>query len=97
MLYYSSYGNIGQMAEAVAAGARETGATVDVKQVPEAAPEDVAWAAYFKLEQAAPVASVTDPKNYDAIIIGTPTRYGHMASQMASFLDQTEACGCAAR
>jgi NAD(P)H dehydrogenase (quinone) len=62
---------------------------VDVKRVPETALEDVARAAYFKLEQAAPVASVTDPGNYDAIIIDTPTRYGHMASQMASFLDQT--------
>jgi NAD(P)H dehydrogenase (quinone) len=89
VLYYSSYGHIEQMAEAVAAGARETGATVDVKRVPETAPEDVARAARFKLEQAAPVASVTDLENYDAIIIGTPTRYGRMASQMASFLDQT--------
>src|ERR1700709_359752 len=89
VLYYSSYGHIEQMAEAVAAGARETGATVDVKRVPETAPDDVARAARFKLKQAAPVASVTDLENYDAIIIGTPTRYGRMASQMASFLDQT--------
>jgi NAD(P)H dehydrogenase (quinone) len=89
VLYYSSYGHIEQMAEAVAAGARETGAAVDVKRVPETAPEDVARAAHFKLEQAAPVASVTDLENYDAIIIGTPTRHGRMASQMASFLDQT--------
>ncbi len=66
--YYSSYGHIEQMAEAVAAGARETGATVDVKRVPETAPEDVARAAHFKLEQAAPVASVTDLENYDAIV-----------------------------
>ncbi len=89
VLYYSSYGHLEQMAEAVAAGARETGATVDVKRVPETAPEEVARAAHFKLEQAAPVASVADLENYDAIIIGTPTRYGRMASQMASFLDQT--------
>jgi hypothetical protein len=61
--YYSSYGHIGQMAEAVAAGARETGATEDVKRVPETAPEDVARAAYLNLEQAAPVASVTDLEN----------------------------------
>jgi len=87
--YYSSYGHIEQMAEAMAAGARETRAMVDVKRVPETAPEDVARAAHFKLEQAAPVASVTDLENYDAIIIGTPTRYGRMASQMANFLDQT--------
>jgi NAD(P)H dehydrogenase (quinone) len=72
--YYSSYCNIGHMAQAVAAVARETGATEDVKRVPQTAPEDVARAADFKLEQAAPVASVTDLENYDAIIIGTPTR-----------------------
>jgi NAD(P)H dehydrogenase (quinone) len=89
VLYYSSYGHIEQMAAAVAAGARETGATVDVKRVPETAPDDVARAAHFKLDQAAPVATVADLENYDAIIIGTPTRYGRMSSQMASFLDQT--------
>ena len=89
VLYYSSYGHIEQMAEAVAAGARETRAMVDVKRVPETAPEDVARAGHFKPEQAAPVAPVTDLENYDAIIIGTPTRYGRMASQMANFLDQT--------
>jgi NAD(P)H dehydrogenase (quinone) len=88
VLYYSSYGHIEQMAEAVAAGAREAGATVDIKRVPETAPEDVAKAAHFKLDQAAPVASVADLEHYDAIIIGSPTRFGRMASQMAAFLDQ---------
>ncbi len=89
VLYYSSYGHIETMAQAVAEGAREAGATVDIKRVPETAPEEVARAAHFKLDQAAPVAAVADLENYDAIIIGTPTRYGRMASQMASFLDQT--------
>ena len=88
VLYYSSYGHIEKMAEAIAAGARETGATVDIKRVPETAPEEVARAAYFKLDQAAPVAVVADLEHYDAIIIGTPTRFGRMSSQMASFLDQ---------
>ena len=88
VLYYSSYGHIEQMAEAVAAGASETGATVTLKRVPEAAPEAVAKAAHFKLDQKAPVATVAELVNYDAIIIGAPTRFGRMPSQMASFLDQ---------
>jgi NAD(P)H dehydrogenase (quinone) len=88
VLYYSSYGHIEQMAEAVAAGAREAGATADIKRVPETAPLEVAKAAYFKLDQAAPVATIADLENYDAIIIGAPTRFGRMPSQMAAFLDQ---------
>jgi NAD(P)H dehydrogenase (quinone) len=88
VLYYSSYGHIETMANAVAEGARETGAQVDVKRVPETAPEAVAKAAYFKLNQEAPVASIADLENYDAIIIGVGTRFGRMASQMAAFLDQ---------
>jgi len=88
VLYYSSYGHIEQMAEAVAAGSREAGATVDIKRVPETAPPEVAKAAHFKLDQTAPVATIADLENYDAIIIGSPTRFGWMASQMAAFLDQ---------
>ncbi|PLK26672.1 NAD(P)H:quinone oxidoreductase [Novosphingobium sp. TH158] len=88
VLYYSSYGHIEQMAEAVAAGAREAGAEVDVKRVPETVPEDVARGAHYKLDQAAPVATVADLENYDAIVIGTGTRFGRMSSQMAAFLDQ---------
>jgi NAD(P)H dehydrogenase (quinone) len=88
VLYYSTYGHIEQMAEAVAAGAAETGATVAVKRVPETAPEEVAKAAHFKLDQKAPIATVADLAEYDAIIIGAPTRFGRMPSQMASFLDQ---------
>ncbi|MCA0201729.1 MAG: NAD(P)H:quinone oxidoreductase [Proteobacteria bacterium] len=89
VLYYSSYGHIETMAEAVAEGARAAGAKVDIKRVPETAPEAVAKAAHFKLDQKAPVASVAELENYDAIIIGVGTRYGRMASQMAAFLDQT--------
>lgn len=88
VLYYSSYGHIETMANAVAEGARAAGATVDVKRVPETAPEEVAKAAHFKLDQAAPVATVAELANYDAIVIGTGTRFGRMSSQMASFLDQ---------
>jgi NAD(P)H dehydrogenase (quinone) len=88
VLYYSSYGHLETMANAVAEGARSTGATVDVKRVPETAPLDVAKAAHFKLDQAAPVAAVAELEQYDAIVIGAPTRFGRMPSQMASFLDQ---------
>ena len=88
VLYYSSYGHIEAMAHAVAEGARAAGATVDLKRVPEIVPEDIAKASQFKLEQAAPVAQVNDLANYDAIIVGCPTRFGRVASPMASFLDQ---------
>ena len=88
VLYYSAYGHIETMANAVAEGAREAGATVDIKRVPELVPEAVAKASYYKVDQAAPVAKVEDLANYDAIIVGTGTRFGRMASQMANFLDQ---------
>jgi NAD(P)H dehydrogenase (quinone) len=88
VLYYSSYGHIEAMAGAVAEGARAAGATVDIKRVPETVPEEIAKSAYFKLDQAAPVAAIADLAEYDAIIVGTPTRFGRMASQMAAFLDQ---------
>ena len=88
VLYYSSYGHIEQMAEAVAAGAREAGATVDIKRVPETVPEEIARGAHYKLDQAAPVATIADLEGYDAIIVGTGTRFGRMSSQMAAFLDQ---------
>ncbi|MDR3505159.1 MAG: NAD(P)H:quinone oxidoreductase [Acidocella sp.] len=88
VLYYSTYGHIEQMAEAVAAGAAEAGATVTLKRVPETAPEAVAKAGHFKLDQKAPVATVAELVDYDAIIVGAPTRFGRMPSQMASFLDQ---------
>ena len=88
VLYYSSYGHIETMAEAVAEGARSTGATVDIKRIPETAPKEVAEAAHFKLDQKAPVAAIAELADYDAIIVGTPTRFGRIASQTASFLDQ---------
>lgn len=89
VLYYSTYGHIEAMAQAVAAGARSAGAAVDIKRVPEIVPEPIAKASHFKLDQAAPVAQVDDLANYDAIIVGCPTRFGRVASPMASFLDQT--------
>jgi hypothetical protein len=88
VLYYSAYGHIEAMANAVADGAREAGATVDVKRVPELVPEAVAKAKHFKLDQAAPLARIDDLINYDAIVVDTGTRFGRMSSQMASFLDQ---------
>lgn len=88
VLYYSSYGHIETMAQAVAEGARSAGATVDVKRVPETVPAEVAESAHFKVNQAAPVATVAELPDYDAIIVGCPTRFGRMPSQMASFLDQ---------
>lgn len=88
VLYYSSYGHIEQMAHAVAAGARETGAVVDVKRVAETVPEEIARNNHFKLDQAAPIATIADLEQYDAIVIGTGTRFGRLTSQMAAFLDQ---------
>jgi NAD(P)H dehydrogenase (quinone) len=90
VLYYSSYGHTETMANAVAEGARSVAGTeVTVKRVPELVPEDVARKSGLKLDQAAPVATVDELASYDAIIFGTPTRYGRMASQMANFIDQT--------
>ncbi|MFC3215705.1 NAD(P)H:quinone oxidoreductase [Novosphingobium panipatense] len=88
VLYYSSYGHIETMAHAIAEGARSAGATVDVKRVPETVPEDIARGAHFKLDQDAPVATVNELADYDAIIVGTGTRFGRMSSQLAAFLDQ---------
>jgi NAD(P)H dehydrogenase (quinone) len=88
VLYYSSYGHIEKMAEAVAEGARSAGARVDIKRVPETVPEAIAKSAHFKLNQPAPVATVAELENYDAIVVGTGTRFGRMSSQMAAFIDQ---------
>jgi NAD(P)H dehydrogenase (quinone) len=89
VLYYSSWGHMEQMAKAAAEGAREAGADVTIKRVPELVPLEVAKAAHYKLDQEAPVAEPLELENYDAIIIGTSTRYGTMAAQMKNFLDQT--------
>ena len=90
ILYYSLYGHIETMAGAVAEGAREVeGTTVTIKRVPELMPEDVARNAGAKLDQDAPVAEPNELADYDALIIGTPTRFGNMSGQMRNFLDQT--------
>ena len=90
VLYYSAYGHIEQMAYAVAEGAREVeGVEVVVKRVPELVPEDVAKQHHFKLDQPAPIATVQELPEYDAIIVGCGTRYGGMAAQIRNFWDQT--------
>jgi NAD(P)H dehydrogenase (quinone) len=89
VLYYSSYGHIETMASAVAEGARSAGAEVAIKRVPELVQREVAEKSHFKLDQAAPVATVEELPGYDAIIFGTPTRFGNMTAQMKNFLDQT--------
>lgn len=90
VLYYSMYGHIETMASAVAEGAGSIdGVDVTIKRVPELMPEDVARKAGAKLDQPAPIASVEELANYDAIIFGSPTRFGNMCAQMRNFLDQT--------
>lgn len=89
VLYYSSFGHIEAMANAMAEGARSAGAEAIIKRVPETVPQDLAKASHYKLEQAAPVATADELADYDAIIVGAPTRYGRMPAQMAAFLDQT--------
>ncbi|OJY69769.1 MAG: NAD(P)H:quinone oxidoreductase, type IV [Sphingobium sp. 66-54] len=88
VLYYSAYGHIEQMAQAVAQGAQAAGAEVDIRRVPELVPEEVARNSHYKLDQQAPVATIAELENYDAIVVGTGTRFGRLSSQMANFLDQ---------
>src|SRR3977135_2927918 len=88
VLYYSTYGHIEKMANAAAEGARATGASVDIKRVPELVPPEIAKQSHYKLDQEAPVARIEELAGYDAIIVGTGTRFGRMSSQMANFLDQ---------
>ena len=90
VVYYSSYGHVERMARAVAEGARSVAGTdVTVKRVAELVPEEVARKSGMKIDQDAPVASPSELADYDAVIFGTPTRYGNMAAQMRNFLDQT--------
>lgn len=89
VLYYSSWGHMEAMANAAAEGAREAGAEVVVKRVPELVPEEVAKAAHYKLDQAAPVADPAELSDYDGFVFGVPTRFGNMSSQMKNFFDQT--------
>jgi NAD(P)H dehydrogenase (quinone) len=88
VLYYSSYGHLETIAHAIAEGARATGAEVDVRRVPETVPAEAAAAAHFKLDQSAPVATIDELENYDAIVVGSGTRFGRISSQLAAFLDQ---------
>jgi NAD(P)H dehydrogenase (quinone) len=88
VLYYSSYGHMEKMAYAAAEGAREAGAEADVKRVPELVPEDIARKSGMKLDQPAPIAKVEELAQYNAVILGIPTRFGRMSAQMANFLDQ---------
>lgn len=89
VLYYSSYGHVEKMAEAVAEGVREAGSEATIKRVPELVPEEVARKSGMKLEQNAPIAKPQELADYDALIFGAPTRYGVAASQMRNFIDQT--------
>ncbi|MEL6116920.1 NAD(P)H:quinone oxidoreductase [Photobacterium sp. SP02] len=90
VLYYSSYGHVETMAHAVAEGAKSVSdVQVDIKRVPELVPEEIARQSGIQLDQQAPIAAPGELANYDAIIFGTPTRFGNMAAQMRNFLDQT--------
>jgi NAD(P)H dehydrogenase (quinone) len=89
VLYYSAYGHIERMAQAAAEGAREAGAQAVIKRVPELVPEELARKSGYKLDQPAPIATVQELPEYDAIIFGSGTRFGVVASQMRNFLDQT--------
>jgi NAD(P)H dehydrogenase (quinone) len=91
VLYYSTYGHTERLAQAVAEGARSAGAQVAVKRVPELMPPDVALKAGVKPQPGVDIAAPEELANYDAIIVGTPTRFGRVSSQMASFFDQTGA------
>lgn len=87
VLYYSSYGHLAQMAEAVAEGVRASGAEVDIRRVPETVPQEIATGAGFRVDERHPVASLGILTDYDAIVVGAPTRFGRMPSQMAAFWD----------
>jgi NAD(P)H dehydrogenase (quinone) len=91
VLYYSAWGHMEAMAYAAAEGAKEAGATVHVKRVPELVPADTSKAMHYKMDQKAEIATVDELPNYDAIIFGTGTRYGMMTAQMKNFIDQTGA------
>lgn len=89
VLYYSSYGHTEKLAEAIAEGARKGGASVDIKRAPETAPDEVVKSAGFKTDHDHPVCEIDDLPSYDAIIVGCPTRYGNICSQMQAFWDRT--------
>jgi NAD(P)H dehydrogenase (quinone) len=88
VLYYSSYGHIERMSQAVAEGVKAAGSEATIRRVPETVPEEIARKSGFKLDQAAPIATIDELPTYDAVIFGTPTRFGNMSGQMKNFLDQ---------
>ncbi len=89
ILYYSAFGETEALARAAAEGAREVpGTLVELKRVPELVPEDLARRSGYRLDQPAPVATADDLSDYDAVLFGSPTRFGSMAAQMRSFLDR---------
>ena len=87
VLYYSSYGHLATMAEAIADGARAAGADVTIRRVPETVPDEIAAQSGFRPDERHAVATTAELPDYDAIIVGSPTRFGRMSSQMASFWD----------
>src|SRR3569832_2249758 len=89
VLYYSMYGHIEVMSNAVAEGVRSAGAEAVIKRVPETIHEAKAKEAWVKLDQKAPIATPDELGNYDGILFGAPTRFGNMAAHMRNFLDQT--------
>ncbi len=90
VLYHSAYGHVETMAEAIAEGAREVAdVQVDIRRAPELVSDELARAAHYKTDQAAPEAKVDELADYDAIILGCGTRYGRISSQLANLLDQT--------
>ncbi len=91
VLYHSVYGHVERMAEAVAEGVRLAGAEAVIKRVPELVPDEIARKSGYRLDQKAPIATVSELPEYDAIIFGTGTRYGNMSAQMKNFIDQTGA------
>lgn len=89
VLYHSSYGHVETLAGEIAAGVREAGAEAVIKRVPETMPEEARRAAHMKVDQPAPEATVEELPDYDAIMVGTPTRFGNMSGQMRTFWDRT--------
>ena len=87
VLYYSSYGHLATMAEAIANGARAAGADVTIRRVPETVPAEIAAQSGFRPDERHAIATTAELPEYDAIIVGSPTRFGRISSQMASFWD----------
>jgi NAD(P)H dehydrogenase (quinone) len=89
LLYYSSYGHIETMARAAAEGVVSAGVEARLRRVPETVPKEVAEAAGFRVNPDHPEAHIDELPEYDAIIVGTPTNYGNICSQMSTFWART--------